>query len=214
MPPRNTPNEGNLDLEALQSESESPSRSRCGGRGACRRSRKTHKLGALPPLHAPPRLGGQYLLGWAGVLPRDWLGGVAPGRTGDEVLQLIVPRQAEGRRQRLQALALTRAKQPSQVERRQGPTRHPPHRRKERGQPTIQIRPARTSPWPPPLCRRWPCFRSPQWPGFPPPLTRKASPCARNLLKPPAHSPRLQPRDRLYRVALPPPVPIRAVLSA
>src|ERR687883_595998 len=40
---------------------------------------------------------------------------VVPGRAGDEVLQLVVPRQPEAGRHGLQALALARAEQAAQV---------------------------------------------------------------------------------------------------
>src|SRR4051812_10503403 len=64
---------------------------------------------------------------------------IVPGRAGDEVLQLVVPRQAQAGRHRLQALALARAKQPAQVQRRPSPPLLVPERSKERLQPHIQI---------------------------------------------------------------------------
>jgi hypothetical protein len=64
---------------------------------------------------------------------------VVPGRAGDEVLQLVVPGQAEAGRHRLQALALARAEQPAQVERRPGPARLPAERGEEGRQPSIQV---------------------------------------------------------------------------
>ena len=66
---------------------------------------------------------------------------VVPGRAGDEVVQLVVPRQAEPGRHGLQALALARAHQAAQVKRRPGPALLVPERREEGRQPAIQIAP-------------------------------------------------------------------------
>lgn len=79
--------------------------------------------------HQPIRLAAQFL-------PERR---VVPGRTGDEVLQLIVARQPEARCHRLKALAIPRPEQATQVERRLGPTGHAPHHHQEWRQPRIEL---------------------------------------------------------------------------
>ena len=64
---------------------------------------------------------------------------VMPGGACNEVLQLVVPQEPQPRRHRLQALALPRAKQPSQVERRPAPPRLAAHDFEEGDKPSVQI---------------------------------------------------------------------------
>src|SRR5215211_2197089 len=68
-------------------------------------------------------------------------GRVVPGRTGDEMVELVVALEPEPGRHGLKALALAGAEQAAQVDRRPPAPLAVPQLREERLQPAVQLRP-------------------------------------------------------------------------